>query len=222
MNPTLQALVAVAPIVLAAVLLVAFRMAAKFAMPAVYVAAVLLAWAVWRVDLLHIAAATIQGMFITVDILLIIFGAILLLKTLEHSGGLAAIRASFQNISRDRRVQVIIIGWLFGSFIEGSAGFGTPAAIAAPLMVALGFPAMAAVMLGMMIQSTAVTFGAVGTPILIGVTDGLASAEVASQLSAAGMTFEQHRQTSTTFVVLLHAITGTAMPTLMVIMMTRF
>ncbi len=222
MNPTIQALVAVAPIVLAAVLLVAFRMAAKFAMPAVYVAAVLLAWAVWRVDLLHIAAATIQGMFITVDILLIIFGAILLLKTLEHSGGLAAIRASFQNISRDRRVQVIIIGWLFGSFIEGSAGFGTPAAIAAPLMVALGFPAMAAVMLGMMIQSTAVTFGAVGTPILIGVTDGLASAEVTSQLNAAGMTFEQHRQTITTFVVLLHAITGTAMPTLMVVMMTRF
>ena len=222
MNLTIQALVAVAPIVLAGVLLIALRVAAKVAMPVVYFAAVLLAWAVWRVDLLHIAAASIQGMFITVDILLIIFGAILLLKTLERSGAMAAIRASFGNVSQDRRVQVVIVAWLFGSFIEGASGFGTPAAIAAPLMVALGFPAMAAVMLGMMIQSTAVTFGAVGTPIMIGVTDGLASPEVTAQLNAAGLTFEQHRQTITTYVVLLHAITGTAMPTLMVVMMTRF
>jgi len=84
MNLTVQAAVAVAPIVLAAVLLVVLRVAARVAMPAVYFAAVLLAWGVWRVDLLHIAAASIQGMFITVDILLIIFGAILLLKTLER------------------------------------------------------------------------------------------------------------------------------------------
>jgi len=68
----------------------------------------------------------------------------------------------------------------------GLAGL-TPAAVAAPLMVALGFPPLAAVMLGMMIQSTAVTFGAVGTPILIGVTEGLASAEFSAQLRAARM-----------------------------------
>ena len=222
MSLTLQALVAVVPILLAGVLLIAFRVAARVAMPIVYVAAVALAWGVWRVDLRHIAASTVQGLFITFDLLFIIFGAILLLKTLEHSGAVAAIRASFHDISQDRRVQVVIIAWLFGSFIEGAAGFGTPAAVAAPLMVAIGFPPLAAVMLGMMIQSTAVTFGAVGTPILIGVTDGLASAEFSAQLSAAGMTFEQHRQTITTYAATLHAITGTLMPTLMVMMMTRF
>ena len=222
MNLTVQALVAVAPIMLAAVLLVALRLAAKVAMPLVYLAAVILAWGVWRVDLQHIAASTVQGLFIAFDLLLIIFGAILLLKTLEHSGAVAAIRGSFHDISQDRRVQVVIIAWLFGSFIEGAAGFGTPAAVAAPLMVALGFPPLAAVMLGMMIQSTAVTFGAVGTPILIGVTDGLASVEVFEQLTAAGLTFEQHRQTITTYAALLHAVAGTLMPTLMVVMMTRF
>ena len=222
MGMTVQAFVALAPILLAAVLLVAFRVAAKVAMPVVYVAAVVLAWSVWRVDLRHIAASTVQGLFIAIDILLIIFGAILLLKTLEHSGGVAAIRTSFRNVSTDRRVQVVIIAWLFGSFIEGAAGFGTPAAVAAPLMVALGFPAMAAVMLGMMIQSTAVTFGAVGTPIMIGVTDGLASVEVTNQLAAAGITFEEHRQLITNYAVILHGITGTLMPTLMVVMMTRF
>jgi lactate permease len=221
-SPSVQAFVAVAPIVLAAVLLVGFRIAAKWAMPAVYFAAVILAWTVWRVDLRLIAASTIQGLFVTFDILFIIFGAILLLKTMEHSGGVAAIRRSFHDISDDRRVQVVIVAWLFGSFIEGAAGFGTPAAIAAPLMVALGFPATAAVMLGMMIQSTAVTFGAVGTPIIVGVTDGLASPEFDARLAAAGITMVEYRQTVTRFAATLHASAGTIMPVLMVAMMTRF
>ncbi|UCD23209.1 MAG: L-lactate permease, partial [Gemmatimonadota bacterium] len=222
MTLTLQALVAVAPILLAAVLLVGFRVPAKWAMPAVYVAAVVLAWAVWRVDIKHIGASTVQGLFITADILAIIFGAILLLKTMEHSGGVAAIRRSFHGISDDRRVQVVIIGWLFGSFIEGSAGFGTPAAVAAPLMVALGFPVSAAVMIGMMIQSTAVTFGAAGTPILIGVWDGLASPEITAQLAASGISYESYVHGIAAYAVVLHGITGTLMPTLMVMMMTRF
>ncbi|NIR45777.1 MAG: L-lactate permease, partial [Gemmatimonadetes bacterium] len=122
MSLSAQALIAVAPILLAGLLLVGFRVAAKYAMPAVYISAAALAWALWKVDARHIAASTIQGLFITFDILLIIFGAILLLKTLEHSGGVAAIRRSFHGISDDRRVQVVIIAWLFGSFIEGAAG----------------------------------------------------------------------------------------------------
>jgi len=222
MSLGVQALVAVTPILLAGVLLVGFRVAAKYAMPLVYVAAVALAWGIWRVDFQRIAASTVQGLFVTFDILLIIFGAILLLKTLERSGGVAAIRRSFHGISDDRRVQVVIIAWLFGSFIEGAAGFGTPAAVAAPLMVALGFPAAAAVMIGMMIQSTAVTFGAVGTPILIGVQEGLASPELAARLSAVGLSFEAYRQVITAYAACLHGITGTLIPTLMVVMMTRF
>lgn len=222
MNLSLQALVAITPILLAGILLVGFRIAAKWAMPAVYVAAVVLAWAVWKVDARHIAASTVQGLFVTFDILMIIFGAILLLKTLERSGGVAAIRRSFHGISDDRRVQIVIVAWLFGSFIEGAAGFGTPAAVAAPLMVALGFPVTASVMLGMMIQSTAVTFGAAGTPMMIGVTDGLASPEITAQLAAAGMSFSEYRQVITNYVVCLHGITGTLMPTLMVMMTTRF
>jgi lactate permease len=222
MNPSIQALVAITPILLAGVLLVGFRIAAKWAMPAVYVVAVVLAWAVWKVDARHIAASTVQGLFVTFDILLIIFGAILLLKTLERSGGVAAIRRSFNGISDDRRVQIVIVAWLFGSFIEGAAGFGTPAAVAAPLMVALGFPVTASVMLGMMIQSTAVTFGAAGTPMMVGVTEGLRSPEITAQLTAAGMSFAEYRQIITNYVVCLHGITGTLMPTLMVMMTTRF
>jgi lactate permease len=222
MNLTIQALVAVAPILLAAVLLIGFRIAAKWVMPLVYVTAVAMAWGVWRVDARHVAAASIQGLFITFDLLFIIFGAILLLKTLEHSGGVAAIRRSFHNISDDRRVQVVIVAWLFGSFIEGAAGFGTPAAVAAPLMVALGFPALGAVMLGMMIQSTPVTFGAVGTPILVGVHDGLSSPELIAQLQAVGIVYEDYPRLIGAYAVVLHGITGILMPTFMVMMMTRF
>jgi lactate permease len=177
---------------------------------------------VWRMPLTQLAAATVQGLFITFEILFIIFAAILLLNTLKHSGAVAAIRAGFTTISPDRRVQVVIITWLFGSFIEGASGFGTPAAITAPLLVALGFPAMAAVMLGMMVQSTPVTFGAVGTPILVGARGGLDSPEVAARLAEAGLDMSEYLRIITADVVVIHALVGTVMPLFMVVMMTRF
>lgn len=222
MNTAALAGLAALPIILAGVLLVGFRLPAKWAMPAVYVTAAAIALGVWDMAFVDVAASTIEGLFLTFDLLLIIFGAILLLHTLERSGGMAAIRRSFHDISDDRRIQVIIIAWLFGSFIEGAAGFGTPAAVAAPLMVAMGFPAAGAVMLGMMIQSTAVTFGAVGTPIVIGVTGGVESPEFTTLLATSGVTMADYVQAVTVRAAALHAITGTIMPAFMVVMMTRF
>jgi lactate permease len=217
-----QALLAVFPILLAGVLLVGFRIPAKWAMPAVYGAAVLVAVSAWQMEWVRVWAASVQGLFLTFDLLFIIFGALLLLKTLEHSGGVAAIRKSFHAISDDRRVQIILLGWLFGSFIEGGSGFGTPAAVCAPLMVAMGFPAAASVMIGMMIQSTAVTFGAVGTPILVGVQGGVGGELFDAQLAAAGLGMREFLRLVTARAVVLHGITGTLMPTLMVMMTTRF
>ena len=222
MSLGLQSFLAVLPILTAAVLLVGLRWPAKRAMPICYIVAVVVAIAWWKVDTVRVVASTIQGLFITANILFIIFGAILLLNTLKHSGAITAIRSGFADISPDRRVQLVLIAWLFGAFIEGSSGFGTPAAIAAPLMVAVGFPAMAAVMIGMMIQSTPVTFGAVGTPILIGVKGGLESPELAAQLAQVGMNFGDYLQLITAESAIIHAICGTLIPTFMVIMMTRF
>jgi lactate permease len=221
-TPGAQAALALFPIALGGVLLVGFRIPAKHAMPAAYVAAVAVALGFWRMAPSRIAAASVEGLFLTFDLLFIIFGAILLLHTLERSGGVAAIRRSFHGISDDRRVQVVIVAWLFGSFIEGAAGFGTPAAVAAPLLVALGFPAAAAVMLGMMIQSTAVTFGAVGTPVLVGVAGGLGGEAFAEAMAAADMTMVDYLRSVTAKVVILHAIAGVLMPTWMIVMLTRF
>lgn len=222
MSLGIQALLAFAPIALAAILLVGLRWPARTAMPFVYLAAALIALFFWGMPFSRVAASTVQGLLITVSVLWIIFGAILLLNTLKHSGAIMTIRSGFSEISADRRVQMIIIVWLFGSFIEGASGFGTPAAIVAPLLVALGFPAMAAVVMGMMVQSTPVSFGAVGTPIVIGVTSGLDRVAVTAQLEAQGSTWEAFYSTIVTNVALTHALVGLFMPILMVMMMTRF
>ncbi len=195
-------------------------------MPVSYLVAAGLALFVWLVPGVKVAAASIKGLSLMLRLLFIIFGAILLLNTLKHSGALAVIRNGFTNISADRRVQVIIIAWLFGAFIEGAAGFGAPAAVTVPLMVGLGFPAMAGVVAGMIIQSTPVSFGAVGTPILVGVNDGLkAHDNVLAAIEKWGyapwdsLTFHDFVGVK---VALLHAIVGTMIPLLLVVFMTRF
>ncbi|MGF1658905.1 MAG: L-lactate permease [Rubrimonas sp.] len=218
----IQALLGFTPIALAGVLLVGLRWPARTAMPVVYATAALIALLFWGVPFARVAASTVQGLIITVSVLWIIFGAILLLNTLKHSGAIKTIRAGFAQISPDRRVQMIIIGWLFGSFIEGASGFGTPAAIVAPLLVALGFPAMAAVVVGMMVQSTPVSFGAVGTPIVIGVTGGLDKVAVTAQLEAQGSSWEAFYAAVTSDVAMIHGTVGLFMPILMVMMITRF
>jgi len=177
MNIGVLALLAFLPILVVAVFLVILRWPASRAMPLSYLTVVILALFVWRISPAQIAAATVKGLIVTLTLLYIIFGAILLLNTLRQSGALRVIRQGFTGISPDRRIQVIIIAWLFGSFIEGSSGFGTPAAVAVPLLVGLGFPAMAAVVAGMIIQSTPVSFGALGTPVLVGLNSGLSGDE---------------------------------------------
>ncbi|MCI0510171.1 lactate permease [Chromohalobacter marismortui] len=222
MNQTLLSLLAFTPLVLAGVLLIGFRIQAKTAMPVVFLVTAMIALLAWDMTFTRVLASTFQGLILTVAILWIIFGAILLLNTLKRSGGIAAIRNGFSGISPDRRVQAIIVAWLFGCFIEGASGFGTPAAVAAPLMVALGFPALAAVVVGMMIQSTPVSFGAVGTPIVVGVSGGLDKAGISDTLTANGAGWDAYFQLITSEVAITHAIVGLLMPLIMVTVMARF
>ncbi|MEJ2762997.1 L-lactate permease [Photobacterium sp. MCCC 1A19761] len=222
MNDTLLALLAFSPIVVAAVLLVGLNWPAKRAMPVAFLLTVAIALLAWDMSATRVFASTLQGLAITVSVLWIVFGAIFLLNTLKHTGAITTIRNAFTNISADRRIQAIIIAWCFGSFIEGASGFGTPAAIAAPLLVAIGFPALAAVLMGMMIQSTPVSFGAVGTPIIVGVNKGLDTHNITEALASNGASWDFYLQQITTNVALIHASVGTLMPVLMAMMLTRF
>ena len=222
MSETLLALLAFSPIVVAAILLVGLNWPAKKAMPVAFALTVAITLLAWDMSGTRVLASVFQGFGITVSVLWIVFGAIFLLNTLKHTGAITTIRNGFTDISADRRVQAIIIAWCFGSFIEGASGFGTPAAIAAPLLVAIGFPALAAVLMGMMIQSTPVSFGAVGTPIIVGVNKGLDTHNIGESLIAHGSTWDAYLQQITSSVALIHASVGVMMPVLMAMMLTRF
>ncbi|MFZ5826437.1 MAG: L-lactate permease [Bacillota bacterium] len=222
MSTGLQALLALAPILTVFVFLVILRWPAKRAMPLAFVVVSVVALTVWQIKPVAVAASAAQGVVVAGTILWIVFGALLLLATLKESGAVSTIRRGFMSISPDRRVQAIIVGWLFGSFIEGAAGFGTPAAVAGPLMVALGFPAAAAVMVGLIIQSTPVTFGAIGTPILVGVNTGLNADLVKNFLSTNGLQYMPYLESIAVKAALVHATAGTLIPLFLCAFLTGF
>lgn len=223
MSNGLLAVLSLLPIISVALFLVILRWPASRAMPISYVVALVLALGVWQVPFIRVMAASFNGLVDAIELIYIIFGAILLLNTLQESGAIQSIRKGFSDITPDRRIQVIIIAWLFGSFIEGSAGFGTPAAVVVPLMVGLGFPAMAAVVAGMIIQSTPVSFGALGTPMLTGVYTGLSGdAQVLAYSQSLGLEWLDFIAFIGAKVAILHAIAGTFIPLILVSSMTYF
>ena len=203
------------PILALIVLLVGFNLPAKKVMPISWVVCVILALVFWGMRPVDVVAYSIFGALKGVDVLITIFGAILLLNTLSFSGGMGTISKVFYGISPDRRVQAIIIGWMFNCFIEGAAGFGTPAALAAPLLVGLGFPPLAAALFSLICNSTAVAFGVVGVPTLT------ALASIEGNVAAAGFSPETFRGSLTTAVALIHTI-GTLVPLIAVAMLTKF
>jgi lactate permease len=160
--------IAVVPIFVALFLMVGLRKPATFAMPVAWLTTVAGALLVWQTTPLYIAALTLQGFVIAFNLLIIVFGAIVLLYTLKYSGGMETIQAGFHRLSPDPRVQLVIIAFLFGAFVEGAAGFGTPAALAAPLLMLLGFPPLAAALVCLVMNTIPVPYAAVGTPIFLG------------------------------------------------------
>ncbi|MDT8861527.1 L-lactate permease [Alkalihalobacillus sp. MEB130] len=223
MNLGTLALLALVPILSVFLFLVILKWPAKRAMPVAFIVTVAVSMFIWGVPGNQVAAASMRGVTTALEVLLIVFGAILLLNALKESGAIHTIRQGFTEISPDRRVQAIIICWLFGSFIEGASGWGTPAAIVAPLLVAIGFPAMASVVVALIIQSTPVSFGAVGTPILIGVESGLGESALVHETAASlGMTYEAYIRSIGGEVAIIHGIVGLFIPLFMVTMLTTF
>ncbi|WP_417348525.1 L-lactate permease [Ferrimonas sp.] len=223
----IQTIATLTPIISVLVFLVLLRLPASKAMPISAVLTGLAAAFIWQMDTAILSASVVQGMLDAITPLTIIFGAIFLLKTLAASGAMDTIRAGFTNISADARVQVIIICWLFGSFIEGSAGFGTPAAIGAPLLVLLGIPPLAAACVALIADSTSVSFGAIGLPVLFGMDKGLDAGGVsmaADQIAALGATagFADYAQLIAKHMITIDLFTGTLVPLTMVAVLTGF
>jgi lactate permease len=103
------------------------------------------------------------------------------------------------------------------------AGFGTPAAICVPLLVGLGFPPLAAVASGMIIQSTPVSFEAAGTPILIGVNNGLSTdGSIKDYAASLGLGWNEFLSLIGTKAAYLHGTAGVLVPLIVVCFLTRF
>ncbi len=222
MSEGILALLAVIPIAAIFVLMVGFRWPATKAMPLAFLITLLLAVFVWETPLKWIFASSINGASTALTITLIVFGALALLFTLRESGALEVINKSFAYISPDRRVQTIIIAFLFGGFIEASAGFGAPIGLVAPLMLSIGFPALAAVMVAIIANTTPVSFGTVGTPTIIGVGSSLNTPDVVDAITAHGLSFGEFVHQIGIWTAIQHSIPGILMPLIIVMILTKF
>lgn len=203
-------LTALFPLLSVLLFLVVLRWPARRAMPLCLLGTTILCAVVWSVPLLHIAAALAEGWVIAATVLWIVFGALLLLNVLENNGSFLVIRRGFATLSADHRIQLLFVGWLLVAFLEGAAGFGTPAAIAAPLLVALGFKPLAAVVLTLIADSAPVSFGAIGTPVLVGLSKGL------PQVNAA--LIEQSAVTAAS----IDLVCASLLPVMMCLMLCRY
>ncbi len=223
MSVNLLALAAVAPIVVALVLMVGLRMGAMKAMPIAWLTCALGAVVVWNLPVQYVAALSIQGAISAVGVLIIVFGALLILHTLQYSGGMETIQYGMQGVSKDMRIQAIIIGYMFGAFVEGAAGFGTPAALAAPLLLSLGFPPFAAAVLCLVFNSFPVTFGAVGTPILVGFGNSIKTVVDAVVASGGGiLSTEGFWKSIGETATIMHGPMAVILPIFMLGFITRF
>jgi lactate permease len=218
-------MVALLPILVALVLMVGMRWPSTKAMPLAWLVCVLGAIGAWNLPVGYVTALSLQGIVIAIGVLIIVFGAIIILYTLKYSGGMETIQYGMQNISRDKRIQAIIIGYMFAAFIEGAAGFGTPAALAAPLLLSLGFPPLAAAVICLVFNSFPVSFGAVGTPILVGLKflDPLAKAAVAAGTPGLNFVdFGSFAKVIGQWVTMMHGPMAVILPIFMLGFLTRF
>lgn len=133
---------------------------------------------VWKQPFFELFAASAKGLYITIDLVFIIAGVLLIFNLLRHTKLLDALEQYLLNLSDKKPIHIVLIGFFFVMFLEAIAGFGTPALIAAPLLVLVGLRPLSAVVLTLVADSMAVVFGAFGTPIVVGLQS--VSADIAS------------------------------------------
>lgn len=205
----MYAILAFLPILISVILMTVFGKSANKVLPIAFLLAVVLAFFVWKMNVITILSATIFGILSSLEVILVIFGAILIMNTQKYSGGMDAINRGFTKVSPDSRIQAIIICFMFGSFIEGAAGFGTPAALCAPLLVSLGFSPLPAVVVSLICDSSAVSFGAVGTPVAVAVS------QISDRVSP------DFIRNVSTYVAIPHGIMAVFVPFLAVAVLTK-
>ena len=167
-NITLSALVAAIPLFILLYMLGVKRVKGHIAATFGLVSAVLLSILVWKMPAGLAISATLNGaMYGIFPIVWIVVTAIWVYNMTVESGEFEIIKNSLASITDDRRLQALFIAFAFGSFIEGTAGFGTPVAITAAMLVGLGFNPIYAAGICLIANTAPVAFGAIGIPIVV-------------------------------------------------------
>ena len=165
----LSALVAAIPIVVFLLCLVVLKLSGILAAGIALVVEVVVALFVYGMPVPSVAGAGLFGLLSSIwPIAYIIVMAVWLYKVAVASGRFAVIRSSIALISPDQRLQVLLISFAFGAFLEGAAGFGVPIAICAAMLVQLGFKPVKAAMLSLVANLAAGAYGAIGIPVIVG------------------------------------------------------
>jgi lactate permease len=110
-----------------------------------------------------LAYAQLKGLLLTLFVVYIIWGALLFFRVTEEAGAVKAVGAWLPRLTPDRGLQALLLGWVFSTFLQGVGGFGVPVAVVAPLLIGLGFPPVAAIVIPSVGHPWAVTFGSLGS-----------------------------------------------------------
>ncbi|MBD7956777.1 L-lactate permease [Microbacterium sp. Sa4CUA7] len=165
----LSALVAAIPIVVFLVCLVVFKLQGILAAAIALVTQIIVAMWAFGMPVDAMAGAGLLGILNAIwPIAYIIVMALWLYRLAVASGHFDVIRASIGGVSRDQRIQVLLIAFAFGAFLEGAAGFGVPIAICAALLMQLGFRPVRAAMICLVANAAAGAYGAIGIPVIVG------------------------------------------------------
>ena len=156
-------ILAITPIALILFLMVGLRWGAARAGGAGYLTTLAIAILFFGAGPDLLAYAHAKALLLSVDVLMIIWGAFLLYRVADEAGAIRKISLALPHLTNDKAMQAVIIGWVFATFLQGVGGFGVPVAVIAPILVGLGFAPLAAVVIPSIGHSWAVTFGSLGS-----------------------------------------------------------
>jgi lactate permease len=158
-------ILALLPIIWLIVALTALKWEAWSAALSALAVTIVEAFFVWSMPVLGIATAAVEGFAMAIwPITIVIIAAVFTYNLTVHTGAMETIKAMLTSVSSDKRVLVILIGWCFGAFMEGMAGFGTAIAIPASMLVALGLNPVTAILACLLANGVPTMFGSIGIP----------------------------------------------------------
>ncbi|KAA8734425.1 L-lactate permease [Acinetobacter qingfengensis] len=183
-NIWLSSLIALIPIIFFFLALAVFRMKGSIAATITVLLAAGVALFFYQMPALMALASIVYGFFYGLwPISWIIIGAVFLYKVSVKTGQFDVIRSTILSITEDQRLQMLLVGFAFGTFLEGAAGFGAPVAITAALLVGLGFKPLYAAGLCLIVNTAPVAFGAMGIPIIVaGQVSGVDTMEISQMV----------------------------------------